>query len=157
MANHIESLLVKNPDHQITDRHRQIITDGLAGCIAVGGVVFSSEKPQLFMSHKPDYDHRGQIEALSRMGLKTAEGRLFVFPKNPITVKGLYMVRPDGGKPINYSDAADSLEDVIRREFLGFEVHRLPYAEGRFPPHWSTVGISLADRRAFTDTNSISF
>lgn len=152
-------LVVHNPDSAITDRHEVIRTDSLATCIAVGGVVETrGSSPKLFISHKPDYEHTGQIQALEKLGLLGLQGDMFLFPRSPRTMpNGLYMVRPDGQSPLDYGVAADKLAAELAMRFSGFKVRTLFYADGRFPPQRSFAEISLQEGIARTDSGSIKF
>lgn len=155
MAETNSDLLIVNypdPGYGITDSHNRIRTKGLSTCIAIGGIT----QDRLFIAHKPDYDHSGQIAALKRMGLEYSEGEMIVFARSPRTMRtGLYKVAPDGGIPMNYGDSITALTANLENHFPNFSVRTLFYADSKYPPHWSFAEIDRRGRVARTDSGSI--
>lgn len=139
------------PGFGITQTHQVIRTEGLGTCVAVGGLYSDrSGSPGLFMTHRPDWDHAGQISALSALGLRDRGGEMFVFAKDPEQL-GLYFVSIDRQRSQPYSKATEILVVRLATEFPDFVVSAIPYGVQEFSNLRSSVEIDLASGYLRTD------
>ncbi len=149
--------LVKYPDpgFGITNTHPIIRTEGLATCIATGGI-FSNKtnESSLFMIHQPDYAHSSHISILQEI-LINSHGKLIVFAKIPDQLKPPYTVNIDLQNSETYAKALEIFLKNLKEGFPKFDINFLPYGSRKNPTLYSYAEIDLIQNLAITDYGSV--